>query len=160
MSRRDRDYSHFNNFDDVSFSEQMLSKNRPNSAPAQAKTHMVAQTTSTKRVVREWRGAFVRFARRFPPTSQVYARFEAKAGAPLAGCKPNMSVFAYDKSRELLTTLDLLEQLIGLEPISGNYEEEILTLHETKRDLVAGILDGTHSAAKLSTNDLIELLRS
>ena len=30
-------------------------------------------------------------------------------------------------------------------------EEEILKLHETKRDLVAGILDGTHSAAKLST---------
>ena len=39
-------------------------------------------------------------------------------------------------------------------------EEEILKLHETKRDLVAGILDGTHSAAKLSTKDLIELLRS
>ena len=39
-------------------------------------------------------------------------------------------------------------------------EEEILRLHETKRDLVAGILDGTHSAAKLSTDDLIKLLRS
>jgi SNF2 family DNA or RNA helicase len=39
-------------------------------------------------------------------------------------------------------------------------EQEILKLHETKRDLVAGILDGTHSAAKLSTKDLIELLRS
>jgi SNF2 family DNA or RNA helicase len=39
-------------------------------------------------------------------------------------------------------------------------EEEILKLHETKRDLVAGILDGTHTAAKLSTHDLIELLRS
>jgi len=39
-------------------------------------------------------------------------------------------------------------------------EEEILKLHETKRDLVAGILDGTHSAAKLSTKDLIDLLRT
>jgi superfamily II DNA or RNA helicase len=39
-------------------------------------------------------------------------------------------------------------------------EEEILRLHETKRDLVAGILDGTHSAAKLSTEDLIALLKS
>lgn len=39
-------------------------------------------------------------------------------------------------------------------------EEEILRLHETKRDLVAGILDGTHSAAKLSTEDLIALLRT
>jgi len=39
-------------------------------------------------------------------------------------------------------------------------EEEILKLHDTKRDLVAGILDGTHSAGKLSTDDLIALLRS
>lgn len=39
-------------------------------------------------------------------------------------------------------------------------EEEILRLHDTKRDLVAGILDGTHSAAKLSTADLIALLRT
>jgi superfamily II DNA or RNA helicase len=39
-------------------------------------------------------------------------------------------------------------------------EEEILKLHDTKRDLVAGILDGTHTAAKLSTKDLIDLLRS
>ncbi len=39
-------------------------------------------------------------------------------------------------------------------------EEEILKLHDTKRDLVAGVLDGTHSAAKLSTEDLINLLRS
>lgn len=39
-------------------------------------------------------------------------------------------------------------------------EEEILRLHDTKRDLVAGILDGTHSAAKLSTEDLIAMLRT
>lgn len=39
-------------------------------------------------------------------------------------------------------------------------EEEILRLHDTKRDLVAGVLDGTHSAGKLSTDDLIALLRS
>jgi SNF2 family DNA or RNA helicase len=39
-------------------------------------------------------------------------------------------------------------------------EEEILRLHDTKRDLVAGVLDGTHSAGKLSTTDLLALLRS
>jgi len=39
-------------------------------------------------------------------------------------------------------------------------EEEILRLHDTKRDLVAGVLDGTHSAAKLSTEDLIAMLRT
>jgi superfamily II DNA or RNA helicase len=38
-------------------------------------------------------------------------------------------------------------------------EEEILKLHDTKRDLVAGILDGSHSAGKLSTEDLIALIR-
>ncbi len=37
-------------------------------------------------------------------------------------------------------------------------EEEILKLHEDKRDLVAGILDGTHAASSLSTQELIELL--
>jgi SNF2 family DNA or RNA helicase len=39
-------------------------------------------------------------------------------------------------------------------------EEEILRLHDTKRDLVAGVLDGTHSAGKLSTADLLALLRA
>lgn len=42
----------------------------------------------------------------------------------------------------------------------GTIEEEILRLHETKRDLVAGILDGTSAAAKLSTAELVELIRS
>ena len=37
-------------------------------------------------------------------------------------------------------------------------EEEILKLHEDKRDLVAGILDGTHAASSLSTQELIALL--
>ena len=37
-------------------------------------------------------------------------------------------------------------------------EEEILKLHEDKRDLVAGILDGTHAAGSLSTQELIALL--
>jgi superfamily II DNA or RNA helicase len=41
----------------------------------------------------------------------------------------------------------------------GTIEEEILKLHETKRDLVAGIMDGTHAAAKLSTEDLINLVK-
>ncbi len=38
-------------------------------------------------------------------------------------------------------------------------EEEILKLHESKRDLIAGVLEGAHAAAKLSTADLIELIR-
>lgn len=42
----------------------------------------------------------------------------------------------------------------------GTIEEEILRLHETKRDLVAGILDGTSAAAKLSTAELMQLIRS
>ncbi len=37
-------------------------------------------------------------------------------------------------------------------------EEEILKLHEDKRDLVAGILEGTHEASTLSTQELIALL--
>jgi SNF2 family DNA or RNA helicase len=38
-------------------------------------------------------------------------------------------------------------------------EEEILKLHETKRDLVAGVMDGTHGAGKLSIEELISLIR-
>ncbi|MCC6507927.1 MAG: DEAD/DEAH box helicase, partial [Pirellulaceae bacterium] len=37
-------------------------------------------------------------------------------------------------------------------------EEEILKLHEDKRDLVAGVLEGTHMAGQMSTKDLIALL--
>jgi SNF2 family DNA or RNA helicase len=40
----------------------------------------------------------------------------------------------------------------------GTIEEEILALHETKRDLVDGILEGTNAAAKFSTKDLIEMI--
>jgi superfamily II DNA or RNA helicase len=42
----------------------------------------------------------------------------------------------------------------------GTIEEEILALHETKRDLVEGILEGTSAAAKLSTQDLMEMIRA
>ncbi len=38
-------------------------------------------------------------------------------------------------------------------------EEKILALHERKRELVAGILEGSDQAAKLSTDDLIDLIR-
>ncbi len=38
-------------------------------------------------------------------------------------------------------------------------EEEILKLHGTKRDLVAGVLEGSSSAAKMTTSDLIDLIR-
>lgn len=41
----------------------------------------------------------------------------------------------------------------------GTIEEEILKLHDSKRDLVAGVIDGSHAAAKLSTKDLMELIR-
>jgi len=40
----------------------------------------------------------------------------------------------------------------------GTVEEKILALHGTKRALVAGVLEGSDAAAKLSTRDLIELL--
>ncbi|MFN7292240.1 MAG: DEAD/DEAH box helicase [Pirellula sp.] len=40
----------------------------------------------------------------------------------------------------------------------GTIEEEILALHETKRDLVDGILDGTDASAKLSTKDLMDII--
>lgn len=39
-------------------------------------------------------------------------------------------------------------------------EEQILELHASKRDLVAGILDGTDRAGKLSTDELIGLIQS
>jgi SNF2 family DNA or RNA helicase len=38
-------------------------------------------------------------------------------------------------------------------------EEKVLSLHEEKRDLVAGVLDGTDRAGKLSTEELLALLR-
>ncbi len=41
----------------------------------------------------------------------------------------------------------------------GTIEEEILKLHDSKRDLVAGILEGSHSAASVSTEDLIAMIR-
>ena len=40
----------------------------------------------------------------------------------------------------------------------GTVEEKILDLHGSKRALVAGVLDGSDAAAKLSTRDLLELL--
>lgn len=42
---------------------------------------------------------------------------------------------------------------------TGTIEEQILSLHADKRDLVAGVLDGTDRAAKLSTEELIALIR-
>ena len=38
-------------------------------------------------------------------------------------------------------------------------EEQILALHASKRELIAGVLDGTDRAAKLSTQDLVNLIR-
>jgi len=39
-------------------------------------------------------------------------------------------------------------------------EEQILKLHGEKRNLVAGVLDGTDQAAKLSTHELIDLIKT
>ncbi|TWT83182.1 ATP-dependent helicase HepA [Planctomycetes bacterium CA13] len=41
----------------------------------------------------------------------------------------------------------------------GTIEEQILQLHADKRELVAGVLDGTDRAAKMNTDDLIKLIR-
>jgi superfamily II DNA or RNA helicase len=41
----------------------------------------------------------------------------------------------------------------------GTIEEEILSLHESKRDLVAGVLEGTGAAGSMSTSELIGMLR-
>jgi len=42
----------------------------------------------------------------------------------------------------------------------GTIEEQILELHADKRNLVAGILEGTDRAGKLSTTELVDLIRS
>ena len=38
-------------------------------------------------------------------------------------------------------------------------EEQILSLHEEKRDLVEGVLSGAEASAKLTTEQLVELIR-
>lgn len=40
----------------------------------------------------------------------------------------------------------------------GTIEQEILKMHDEKRDLAAGVIDGTAVAGKLSNEDLIEML--
>ncbi len=42
---------------------------------------------------------------------------------------------------------------------AGTVEEQILKLHEDKRRLVAGVLEGTDAGARLGTDDLMALLR-
>lgn len=41
----------------------------------------------------------------------------------------------------------------------GTIEEQILDLHADKRELVAGVLDGTDRAARMNTEDLVRLIR-
>jgi SNF2 family DNA or RNA helicase len=43
---------------------------------------------------------------------------------------------------------------------SGTIEEQILQMHADKRELVAGVLDGTDKAAKMDTEDLIRLIKA
>ena len=38
-------------------------------------------------------------------------------------------------------------------------EEQILSMHEEKRELLAGVLDGADRAAKMSTQELVDLIR-
>ncbi len=38
-------------------------------------------------------------------------------------------------------------------------EEQILSLHDDKRELIAGVLDGADRAGKLSTDELVRLIR-
>jgi hypothetical protein len=42
----------------------------------------------------------------------------------------------------------------------GTIEDTILSLHDQKRDLVAGILEGADAAARLSTRELLQLVRT
>lgn len=41
----------------------------------------------------------------------------------------------------------------------GTIEEQILQMHADKRELVAGVLDGTDRAARMDTEDLIQLIK-
>jgi hypothetical protein len=41
----------------------------------------------------------------------------------------------------------------------GTIEEQILSLHASKRTLVANVLEGTDAAARVSTSELIDLIR-
>jgi SNF2 family DNA or RNA helicase len=41
----------------------------------------------------------------------------------------------------------------------GTIEEQILDLHHDKRDLVAGVMEGTQSAGRLATDQLVALIR-
>lgn len=41
----------------------------------------------------------------------------------------------------------------------GTIEEEILALHDSKRNLVAGVMQGTQAAAKLTNDDLIKMMK-
>ena len=41
----------------------------------------------------------------------------------------------------------------------GTIEEQILAMHADKRELVAGVLEGTDRAARMTTDDLIQLIR-
>ena len=41
----------------------------------------------------------------------------------------------------------------------GTIEEQILKMHDDKRDLVDGVLSGADAAAKLSTQELAAMIR-
>ncbi len=41
----------------------------------------------------------------------------------------------------------------------GTIEEKILSLHQDKRDLADNLLEGTEMSAKISTDELLELIK-
>ena len=43
--------------------------------------------------------------------------------------------------------------------VEDSIEERILDLHGDKRDLAAGLLEGTETSARLSENELLALIR-
>ncbi|MEL7334889.1 MAG: DEAD/DEAH box helicase, partial [Planctomycetota bacterium] len=41
----------------------------------------------------------------------------------------------------------------------GTIEEKILEMHANKRELVASVLDGTDKAGRMTTDDMIDLIK-
>ncbi len=61
---------------------------------------------------------------------------------------------------------DRAHALVNREPVTvyrlvakDTIEEQILSMHEEKRELLAGVLDGADRAAKMSTQELVDLIR-
>ena len=53
----------------------------------------------------------------------------------------------------------IILQVLKLYAWEPSFEEQILKMHDEKRDLVDGVLSGADAAAKLSTKELADLIR-